>query len=152
MVFLIQFFKKEIKESKMSKKLFSDKEIKLLSKNKNVVKVSNKSITYNFEFKKKFIEEQKTGKLPRLIFEEAGFNVEVLGKRRIETAGNRWRKAFKENGELGLKDSRKPGSGRPLERVLSDPEKIKRLEAQIEYLKIENEFLKKLDEIERGDV
>lgn len=136
----------------MSKKLFSDKEVKFLSKNKNIVKISNKSITYSFEFKRKFIEKYKAGKLPRLIFEEAGFDVEILGKKRIQTAGNRWRKVFKKDGELGLKDSRKLSSGRTLERELSDSEKIKRLEAQIKYLEIENEFLKKLDEIERGDV
>ena len=136
----------------MSKKLFSEKEISQLSKNKNIVTVSNKSITYTFEFKKHFIEEYHLKKLPRIIFEEAGFDVEVLGKKRIQTASNRWRKAFKQNGELGLKDSRKASSGRPLTRILTDSEKVKRLEAQIEYLKIENEFLKKLDEIERGDV
>lgn len=136
----------------MSKKLFSEKEISQLFKNKNIVTVSNKSITYTFEFKKHFIEEYHLKKLPRIIFEEAGFDVEVLGKKRIQTASNRWRKAFKQNGELGLKDSRKASSGRPLARILTDSEKVKRLEAQIEYLKIENEFLKKLDEIERGDV
>ena len=72
--------------------------------------------------------------------------------KRVETARKRWIKAFKDSGELGLKDSRKGKSGRPLERKLSDSEKIKRLEAQIKYLEVENEFLKKLDEIERGDV
>lgn len=135
----------------MSKKLFSEKEISQLAKNKNIIKVSNKSITYTFEFKIEFIAKHKAGKLPRIIFEEAGFDVEVLGEKRIQTASNRWRKAFKKNGELGLKDSRKTSSGRPLTRILTDSEKVKRLEAQIEYLKIENEFLKKLDEIERGD-
>ncbi len=135
----------------MAKKLFSDKEVRLLAKNKYIVKVSNKAITFSFEFKKKFIEEYKLGKLPRLIFKEAGFDIEILGMKRVETAGKRWRKAFKENGELGLKDTRKGKSGRPLERKLTDLEKIKRLEAQIKYLEIENEFLKKLDEIERGD-
>ena len=135
----------------MSKKVFSDIEVTKLSKNKNISKVSNKAITYTFEFKKKFIDEYKTGKLPRLIFEEAGLDIEILGKKRIQTASNRWRKAFKEKGELGLKDTRKTSFGRPLKRELTDLEKIKRLEAQIEYLKIENEFLKKLDEIERGD-
>lgn len=135
----------------MSKKLFSEKEIKLLSKNEYVVKVSSKAITYSFEFKKKFIEEYKLGKLTRLIFEEAGFDLEILGIKRVKTAGERWRKTFKKNGELGLKDSRKKTSGRPIKRELSNHEKIKRLEAQIKYLKVENEFLKKLDKIERGD-
>ena len=135
----------------MSKKKFSDREVSRLAKNKNILKISNKSITYTFEFKRKFINEYKLGKLPRIIFEEAGLDVEILGNRRIETASNRWRKAFKKRGELGLKDSRKGSSGRPSTRELTDSEKIKRLEAQIEYLKIENEFLKKLDEIERGN-
>ena len=135
----------------MSKKLFSDKEIVRLAKNGNILKVSNKSITYTFEFKKKFIYEYKSGKLPRIIFEEAELDFEILGMKRIETASKRWRKAFKDNGELGLMDARKTSSGRPLKRELTDSEKIKRLETQIEYLKIENEFLKKLEEIERGN-
>ena len=135
----------------MSKKFFSDKEVSRLAKNQNILKVSNKSITYSFEFKKKFIDEYKLGKTTRVIFEEAGLDIEILGKRRIETASNRWRKAFKEKGELGLKDTRKKFSGRSVSRELTDSEKIKRLEAQIEFLKIENEFLKKLDEIERGN-
>ena len=135
----------------MSKKNFSDKEVSRLAKNQNILKVSNKSITYSFEFKKKFIDEYKLGKTTRVIFEEAGLDIEILGKRRIETASNRWRKAFKEKGELGLKDTRKKFSGRSVSRELTDSEKIKHLEAQIEFLKIENEFLKKLDEIERGN-
>ena len=135
----------------MSKKIFSNKEIEKLSKNKNITKISSKAITYTFEFKCKFIDEYNLGKLPRIIFEEAGLDAEVLGKKRIQTASNRWRKAFKEKGELGLKDSRKNCSGRPLSRELNDSEKISRLQSQIEYLKIENEFLKKLDKIERGD-
>ena len=135
----------------MSKKIFSDIEVTKLSRNKNISKVSTKAITYTFEFKKKFIDEYKIGKLPRVIFEEADFDVDILGIKRVETSSKRWRKAFKDNGELGLIDARKTSSGRPMKRELTDLEKIKRLEAQIEYLKIENEFLKKLDEIERGD-
>ena len=34
----------------MSKKLFNQKEIKILSKNINVIKISEKSITYSTEF------------------------------------------------------------------------------------------------------
>jgi len=135
----------------MSKKLFSNVEVVNLSKNINVSKVSNKSITYSYEFKKRFICKYKNGKSSRVIFEEAGFDINVLGLRRIEMASNRWRKAFSNNGGLGLMDSRKTALGRPIKRPLTDSEKIKRLEIQVEYLKMENDFLKKLDEIERGD-
>ncbi|MEI6857124.1 HTH domain-containing protein [Psychrilyobacter sp.] len=47
----------------MSKKLFSDKEVSKLTKNKNILKISNKSIAYSFEFKKKFIEEYYNGRI-----------------------------------------------------------------------------------------
>jgi len=50
---------------------------------------------------------------------------------------------------LGLADGRKQGSGRPLARELSPEEKIARLEAKLEWLEVENEFLKKLDWLER---
>jgi len=72
----------------MSKKVFSDIEVTKLSKNKNISKVSNKAITYTFEFKKKFIDEYKTEKLSRIIFEEAGLDVEVLGKKRLKNKEN----------------------------------------------------------------
>ena len=39
----------------MSKKLFTEK-IKILFKNKNIMKVSSKSIIYALEFKEKFVK------------------------------------------------------------------------------------------------
>jgi hypothetical protein len=53
----------------MSKKLFTDKEIEILSQNRYVKKISSKGITYTDEFKRKFISENKNGKFPRRIFE-----------------------------------------------------------------------------------
>ena len=68
----------------MSKLTFSEKDIETLSKNPNVLRVSDKSITYSDDFKRHFIEEYLQGKLTRVIFKEAGFNTEVLGCRRFE--------------------------------------------------------------------
>lgn len=133
----------------MSKIIFNEKQIKILSKNPNVVKVSNKSITYSENFKKKFIEEDSNGKLPRQIFLENGFDIEIIGIKRIEQSAERWRKKYSKDGFIGLKDSRKTNSGRALKRELSTEETIKKLEAKIKLLEIENEFLKKLEEIER---
>lgn len=96
----------------MSKVIFNDKQIKLLAKNPNVLRVSDKAITYSEEFKNRFIEENSKG-------------------------------------VLGLKDSRTSNSGRPLLRELTAQEEIERLKSKISLLEIENEFLKKLDEIER---
>ncbi len=133
----------------MSKVIFNDKQIKLLAKNPNVLKVSDKAITYSEEFKNKFIEENSKGILPRKIFEDNGFDIEIIGLKRIEQSAARWRKKYLDMGVLGLKDSRTSNSGRPLLRELTAQEEIERLKAKISLLEIENEFLKKLDEIER---
>lgn len=133
----------------MSKKTFTAKEVELLSKNKYVQNVSEKSITYSNEFKIHFIAESKKGKTSRLIFEEAGFDISIIGEKRCEVAGARWRKAFKDKGVLGLDDTRKHNSGAKLKRELSKDEIIARKDAEIEYLKAEVEMLKKLELCER---
>ena len=133
----------------MSKVIFNDKKIKVLAKNPNVLRVSDKAITYSEEFKNKFIEENSKGILPRKIFEDNGFDIEIIGLKRIEQSAARWREKYADMGVLGLKDSRKSNSGRPLLRELTAQEEIERLKAKISLLEIENEFLKKLDEIER---
>ncbi|WP_341472433.1 HTH domain-containing protein, partial [Clostridium rectalis] len=71
----------------MSNKLFTKEEINILSKNKYVKKVTSKGITYTDEFKKNFITENKTGKLPRQIFEECCFDIEILGIKRVSSSG-----------------------------------------------------------------
>lgn len=134
----------------MSNKFFTEKEIKLLSKNKYVQSVTPKGITYSEEFKRIFIAENEKGKLPSKIFQEYGFDLEVLGKDRVQSSAKRWRKAYRKNGVDGLKDTRKGNSGRPSEKELSLEEKYKRLEAQNNLLKAENELLKKLEMMERG--
>lgn len=138
-----------LEKLQMSKKLFTEKEIKSLSKNPYVKSISSKGITYTDEFKRHFIAEYENGKFPRMIFEESGFDVEVIGIERIESASKRWRIAYRRDGIDGLKDTRKGNSGRPREGELSLEEKYARLEAQVNLLKAENELLKKIDLAER---
>ena len=133
----------------MSKKIFTNEEIEILSKNKYVKRVSAKWITYTDEFKRIFISEDEKGKFPRSIFEECGFDINILGIKRIEMAAYRLRTAYNKRGILGLQDTRKENSGRPREKELSIEEKYERLKAQISLLKAENELLKKLDMLER---
>ena len=133
----------------MTKNYLTPSQQKLLEKNRYVKAVSDKAITYTDEFKQLFIRENEAGKLPRQIFEEAGFDIEMIGMTRVQKAGNRWRTAYKTQGITGLEDSRKYSSGRPLERELSLEEKYARLEVKARLLEAENELLKKLDLLER---
>jgi transposase len=134
----------------MSKKIFKEKETKQLSANQYVKAVSTKGITYTDEFKHIFISEREKGKPAREIFEHYGFDPEVLGMDRIYAANKRWQKAYKNNGIIGLCDTRTENSGRLREKELTLEEKNVRLEAQITLLKAENELLKKIRIAERG--
>lgn len=125
---------------------FTKDQIKLLSKNKYVIKVSEKAITYSDEFKIIFISEYEKGLLPVQIFEKYGFPKDVLGKKRIDSASSSWKAMAKRQ---DFSDQRKANSGRPLKRDLTDEEKIKRLENKIVLLEQENAYLKKIRLIEK---
>lgn len=134
----------------MSKKLFNKKEIEMVSSNPYVKSVSTKGITYTEEFKKLFVDQYEKGKLPREIFEDCGFDIEIIGMDRVRNSARRWRVAFHKDGVLGLRDTRAGNSGRPRERELSVEERYARLEAENNLLKAENELLKKIRFAERG--
>ena len=133
----------------MSNKLFTKVEVEILAKNEYTKNVSAKSITYTSAFRRLFIARISDGNPPRVIFEECGFDIDMIGMKRIEAASGRWKQAYKTKGVLGLDDTRKGNSGRPLERELSLQEKYDRLEAKNNYLQAEIDLLKKLDESER---
>lgn len=133
----------------MSKKIFTESEIKTLSGNPHVKSVSSKGITYTDGFKRLFIAENEKGKTPRQISEHNGFDIEVIGMKRVESSGKRWRAAYREDGVTGLSDSRKTSAGRPRNKELSLEEKYARLEAANNLLKAENELLKKIELAER---
>lgn len=133
----------------MSKKIFTNEEIMKLKNNKHVNSVSEKGITYTDEFKTIFIADRSNGKLLRQIFEDCGFDIEVLGQERIKSASKRWQKAYRESGELGLRDTRKTNSGRPLKHELTQEDLLAKKDAEIAYLKSEVELLKKIELRER---
>jgi transposase len=134
----------------MDKKTFTEAEIKKLLCNPYVESVNSSLITYTDEFKRIFISQDRDGRLPREIFRDNGFDVDLLGGSRIRKAAYRWRKAYKEQGLDGLTDSRKLPNEKRNKRELTLEEQNARLEAQIQLLKAENELLKKLDMMERG--
>lgn len=134
----------------MSKKIFTEEEIEILKQNKYVKRVGPKGITYTDELKQLAISEMEKGLLSTEIFEKAGFDITILGRDRARSSIKRWKAAYKKAGVMGLQDTRKGASGRPLERELSLEEQLERKEARIKFLEVQLEFQKKLDMIERG--
>ena len=131
----------------MSKKAFTDKEKELLRQNKYVERVGDRGITYTLEFKMHFLDEYAAGKSPTVIFKEAGFDIDLIGHKRINSATQRFKKNDKR--DEGLTDRRRFNTGRPTTKNLPQEELIKRLEEKIIYLQQENEFLKKIERAER---
>ncbi|WP_341280395.1 HTH domain-containing protein [Paenibacillus sp. FSL H8-0537] len=103
----------------MSKKLFNQTKRERLASNPYVLRVSEKSITYADEFKRLFIDQYLSVQSPREIFEANGFDVEMLGMKRVEQGADRWKKAYEKDGITGLADSRKVAALRPSKRSLS---------------------------------
>ncbi|WP_138752134.1 IS3 family transposase [Paenibacillus sinopodophylli] len=133
----------------MSKKRFTEKDCEILLRNKFVVNVSEKAITYSDEFKQLFIDQNMLQKTPREIFEANGFDVNVIGMSRVKQCADRWRRAYKRDGIVGLTDSRKGSSGRPLQREMTQEEVIAKQDVRIKLLESQLELLKKLDSNER---
>lgn len=73
----------------------------------------------------------------------------MIGRTRVQKSAARLRTAYRNPGVIGLENTRKDSSGRPLESELSLEEKYARLEGKIRLLEAENELLKKLDLLER---
>jgi transposase-like protein len=132
--------------------MFTREQVNELLANKNVAKCSSKSITYKKEFKiwavKKYINE---GYSPNMIFEEAGFDIDMIGRNNPKECLRRWRRKYSRTGEAGLtEDNRGKYGGRRKElRFKNDTEKIKYLEAKIAYMDAENDFLAKLRGLKR---
>src|SRR3989304_10608178 len=134
----------------MSKRIFNQEQIALLCSNKNVLRCSEKSITYHQKFKIWAISKYLEGLSPTAIFTEAGFNLATIGRETPKESLRRWLKIYRTKGEDSLKTDGR-ASNNPLGRPkvakmakMSDQEKMKYLEAQVAYLKAENAFLAKL--------
>lgn len=98
----------------------------------------------------KAVKSSLEGKSPSSIFMESGFDLDIIGKdiprKRLYT----WRLIYDEAGELGLLiDNRGKNGIKKDSKEVSVEERLKKAEAKIKFLEIENEFLKKLDELER---
>jgi transposase len=135
----------------MSKRLFTSMQIRLLESNPNVIHISEKAITYKSEFKVQAVKSYKVGFTPMQIFIEAGFDIAIIGAKTPKKGLNRWRKTYDMYGEEGLLMDRrgKVSTRRPSSKELSTEEKLERAEARIKLLEVENEFLKKLEALER---
>lgn len=135
----------------MSKIIFNQHQIRQIESNPNVTFVSDRTIQYSCDFKIRAVKENLAGKGPVQIFAENGFDLEVIGTRKVQSSLARWRKIYNTHGEVGFQEERrgKGSTGRPSTKDVSAEKKLEKAEARIKYLEAELEMLKKLEELER---
>lgn len=139
----------------MAARVFDPETRAKILQNKNVLKVGETQITYSPDFKVKAVRASLVeGKTPLVIFLEAGFDLNLIGRETPRQCLKEWRAVYRQRGEEGLRNDQRGrhAAGRPAEPERTVEEKLRRAEARIRYLEKENELLKKLDAIERSVV
>lgn len=131
----------------MSNILFNDEQQKQLRTNRWVKSVTEKSISFTEDFKVHFINEYNLGKLPKQIFKDAGFDINMLGDKRIEQCTARYKRQNKRI--EGFHDTRANNLGRRTGKELSIEEENELLKKQNAMLQQELEFLKKMEFLAR---
>ncbi len=131
----------------MSKKLFTQEEVKELTNNPYVKSVSRRSLVMTPEFKRYAADEMLKGKSMKQIFKEVGIDPESLGEKRINGYRDRiWEQADREDGFRDRRADNHRREATSSEAVMA--KKIKQLEHRVAYLQQENEFLKKIRQLE----
>jgi transposase-like protein len=131
----------------MSKNIFTKAQQKILLRNHHVSRCSLKSITYSNAFKLSAVKQsQELGLSSNEIFRRAGFDIRILGRDKPKQCLKRWKKTYWIKGDQGLLVERRGGHDRLLKVSSGEIEanKVRRLEAEVAYLKAENDFLAKL--------
>ena len=130
----------------MSKIIFTREQIEELLKNENVVRCK-RAIVYSKDFKVKAVKLYEQGLNPQGIFRQAGFDLNMIGRKKPKSLLLDWNKIYHKKGIAGLKiemRGKSKSGGRPKTKHFTDAEKIKWLKAENAYLKAENDFLAKL--------
>ena len=130
------------------KRLLSKEYVKELNEHRYVEKATEWTVNFTSEFKRLAYEEYCRGKSMREIFTEAGFDVGKLGEKRLSNFRNGLMQ--KASDEAGFADKRKDKSlQEPPGTEAQMMKRIRELEHRNAYLEQENEFLKKIQELEK---
>ncbi len=132
----------------MSRKLFTEEQQQLLRQNPHVYSVTGTRLQLTKEFKEVFLSLYNEGKSPREILVSHGFDIDVIGERRIWSISQHIRSEYQKYGELreGY-GPRNTDHSSPPEQPATEKEELKQLRHEVDYLRQEVEFLKKISSI-----
>ena len=131
----------------MNRKLFTEEQQQLLRQNPYIYSVTETRITLTKEFKELFIKKYNEGMTPRQILIECGYNPDMLGDRRIWGIAQHLKEQYTESGGSFSQGYTGCRSSKKTAEHLSEKEEIRLLWQEVDYLKQEIEFLKKISSI-----
>ncbi len=130
----------------MNRKVFTEEEVEMLRGNPYTYAVTPHILSFTKEFKELFWEEHQAGAVPRQILERHGYPSDVLGRERIWGIAHTIKKQY--YSPDGLHEGSLSKSARPSEGgKQTTEERVNRLQGEVEYLRQEIEFLKKISSI-----
>lgn len=130
----------------MSKKVFTPEEVEMLRGNKYTFAVTPHILSFTKEFKELFWEEYQDGAIPRQILEKYGYPADVLGKERIWGIAHIIKKQY--HSPEGLHEGALTKTGKSSDKdIQTTEERVNKLQGEVEYLRQEIEFLKKISSI-----
>lgn len=132
----------------MSHREFTDDEMMTLLSNRYTAKVTPDTLTHTLEFKQLFMKEYEAGTRIVDIYRNAGYDIEMLGRSRINHKSQKIRKeAASPDGLKPVRNVREEQIAAFASRDLEKEEEvkaIKELQREITLLEQEVEFLKKI--------
>ncbi len=132
----------------MSKYRIPEEYVRQLQEHPCVEAATEWAVSFTPTFKQHAYDEYYCGKSMWQIFEEAGFDAEKLGRKRLQNFRNSIVQQAKK--ETGFTDLRKDKSLQsPPSTEAQMQKRIRELERRNAYLEQENEFLKKIQSLEK---
>jgi len=124
---------------------FSNEQIAQMEKNPCVFECRERSIHYTYEFKKRALDLYAQGVKPDEIWRQAGFDTSIWKKGYCGYTIKDWRRMVKKRGLESLtKPSGVQADGGYKRARSPEADRVRRLELQVRYLEVENDFLAKL--------
>lgn len=131
----------------MKWKGFSPEEVVSLRNNAYTLKATEKTITFTLKFKEAMLDGLQQGKSPETIMRELGYDPAVFGESRVKGIAYHITKEAESPEGLheGRRTPRKTRAVTEEEVASSAPSHtLRRLQAEVSYLRQEVEFLKKI--------
>jgi len=128
---------------------FTWEQIEILRQNPYVRRVGTVEVSFTGEFKRRFWDMYtKENLMPREILGLLGIDAEILGAARIRNIAYNLKQELANFGEFS--DFRRKRTDKHRKENFPPAQEINRLRLEVEYLKQEQEFIKKIFSAERG--